>query len=343
MDRLLELRKHANQAEPVLEIAPYHSPCLQKINFPKLLTLDVFDTEELKKRASRDPNTKDLIHRIEEVNFVGNACNVEQVIKSSEHYGKIQTIISSHNFEHLANPIKFLIGCSRCLRPGGYLTMAIPDYRACFDHFRFPSRLADWLMAYQEDLEKPTPEMVFDFMSNISAYPRDDDANSVGCNMAVDEPDKFKLVADIVKAFENYKAQKNTNSDEYIDAHCNVVTNRTFELLVSDLVRLGLLNMEVIEISEVNGLEFYAHLRKPEGFESSEISSNEQVRASREEMLKEISVTLGASGYPAPSSFPKEPQSSIPKLSLERDRLAQYLRSVVRYPWKNIARFVKRP
>ena len=71
-------------------------------------------------------------------------------------------MISSHNFEHSPNPIRFLQGCGKVLKPGGVLSMALPDKRACFDYFRPHTTLGQWLEAFFAERERPTPAQVFD-------------------------------------------------------------------------------------------------------------------------------------------------------------------------------------
>jgi hypothetical protein len=46
--------------------------------------------------------------------------------------------------------------------------MAIPDYRACFDHYRYPTRLSDWLRSYHHPLIQPDAESLFDSDSNTA-------------------------------------------------------------------------------------------------------------------------------------------------------------------------------
>jgi hypothetical protein len=40
--------------------------------------------------------------------------------------------------------------------------MAIPDGRACLDHFSFPTRLADWIEAWFEDRRMRSLAQIFD-------------------------------------------------------------------------------------------------------------------------------------------------------------------------------------
>jgi SAM-dependent methyltransferase len=63
-------------------------------------------------------------------------------------------ILSSHNLEHFANPIKALEEWKRVTRPGGGLIIVLPDYSKTFDHRRTPTSI-DHIF---EDFERDTQE-----------------------------------------------------------------------------------------------------------------------------------------------------------------------------------------
>ncbi|MGA2536883.1 MAG: methyltransferase domain-containing protein [Terracidiphilus sp.] len=48
-------------------------------------------------------------------------------------------LLSSHNLEHFANPVKALKEWHRILKPAGSLVLVLPYYRATFDHRRQPT------------------------------------------------------------------------------------------------------------------------------------------------------------------------------------------------------------
>jgi SAM-dependent methyltransferase len=48
-------------------------------------------------------------------------------------------VLSSHNLEHFANPIKAVKEWQRVLSPGGALILTLPYYRDTFDHLRQPT------------------------------------------------------------------------------------------------------------------------------------------------------------------------------------------------------------
>jgi SAM-dependent methyltransferase len=63
-------------------------------------------------------------------------------------------ILSSHNLEHFANPIKALREWQRITRSGGGLVLVLPNYAKTFDHQRKPTKVAHMF----EDFDQGTAE-----------------------------------------------------------------------------------------------------------------------------------------------------------------------------------------
>jgi predicted SAM-dependent methyltransferase len=264
MNRVDKILKHANASGKGIEIAPYFRPIVPKSEGFDVLTVDVFDADTLRGMAAKDGNIDNaLIASIEDVDLVGDASGLGAMVAERGLEGKIDYVISSHNFEHLPNPIRFLQGASAALKVGGVLSMAVPDCRACFDHYRMPTRLTDWLMAYEEDRTQPSPESLLDFDINASSFVRDGE-NSVGMRSALtDDPRNFVVTRNLRQAYARYIAER-CAPGAYRDCHCNVFFDASLELMLRDLRHLGLIDLEVIEVMPLSGLEFYVHLRKIE-------------------------------------------------------------------------------
>ncbi len=294
MDRLVELRRHIKPGAKGLEIAPYFNPIAPKSQGFDILIVDVFDTERLRRNASKDPNIPTArVTEIEEVDIVSDASSLGQAIAERGLTGQMDYIVSSHNFEHLPNPIGFLQGCSAALRVGGVLTMAIPDYRACFDHFRAPTRLADWLQAYHENRAQPSPSMIFDFKSGISFFVTK--AGSQGtCQLERDNPVGFIPSVDLRDCYQSY-LDRLERPAAYEDTHCSTLFGDLFELLVMDLNHLGLSDLKVLNVSRTYGYEFFAHLVKtaPDTPEPS----IEEFQAARLAVLRRVNANLGSAAF----------------------------------------------
>jgi predicted SAM-dependent methyltransferase len=291
--RVDKILKYADLSGVGIEVAPYFNPAVPKKSGRNILIMDVFDTETLRAGALKDPLIPDSrIEEIEEVDLVGDASSIGEVIAKAGLQGQIDYIVSSHNFEHLPNPILFLQGAYEALNAGGTLSMAVPDCRASFDHFRFPTRLADWLAAYHEERRQPSPETVFDGKINMAMYIRNGKAEP-GCDISIDDPSGFDPKKDLVNAYEEYKEQK-TEAGDYRDAHCSLFFPESLEQLLTDLQKLGLIKLEILEISKTKGLEFYVHLRKPHApLEFPEHAFYKR----RHELLVKVSRNLGAAPF----------------------------------------------
>lgn len=82
-------------------------------------------------------------------NLFRDASNLSSVASHSYDF-----ILSSHNLEHFANPVKALREWKRVTRPGGALILVLPDYSKTFDHRRTPTTVEHMF----EDLGRDTQE-----------------------------------------------------------------------------------------------------------------------------------------------------------------------------------------
>jgi predicted SAM-dependent methyltransferase len=290
-----QILKYADLSNKGIEVAPYFNPTLRKCDGHDILVLDVFDTEKLRQNAATDafiPQSR--LVEIEDVDLVGDASHIGDLVRNANLEGQIGFIISSHNFEHLPNPILFLQGAYTALKPGGMLSMAVPDCRACFDFFRVPTRLVDWLAAFHEGRKQPSPEIIFDGAA-MGAWYIAQGKTHPGCNIAHDDPAGFVPHQALDAAYDDYKRDKAQPGD-YRDAHCSVFFPESLELLLTDLRKLGLIGFDVVEISQTHGLEFYVHLRKPDGA-ATRPQPEFAFYKRREELLRRVTENLGSAPY----------------------------------------------
>jgi len=242
-----------------LEIAPWFNPIASKSDGFNIRTLDVFDDEVLMARALEDPNIAESSYsKLETVDYVGSATEIATLVPAEQH-GTFDYIISSHNFEHLPNPIKFLQGCESLLKESGLVNMAVPDGRLCFDYFRPHTVTADWLDAFLADRKAPTPRQVFaqnvDRAVDLRSMP--DDLRTVS---GTTKQTFIGVDTDVSDLWATWQAGQ--NSDEYVDCHCTVMTPASLRLLIEDCVAIGLFNFRVLGIEEGPSLEFFVRLQK---------------------------------------------------------------------------------
>ena len=250
MNRIERLREDIALHDRVLEIGPYFNPIAPKAAGYRATTLDVFPTAELRRKAAIDPNIpRDQVSAIEEVDLVGSASDVADLARA--RYGDDQCfdwIVSSHNIEHVPNPIRFLQQCAAVLRPEGVLRLAIPDKRFCFDHFRPLTDTSELLQAYHENRTQPTAYQVF----------REESLRSERGRGRVWRP-----VRRNVPLYREWFGSGGTVPTHYIDTHCWAFTPESFEMTILDLGAFGLLSLVIDAITDTCGHEFFVDLRRP--------------------------------------------------------------------------------
>ena len=291
MDRLAELRQHITKEQLGIEIGPWFNPIAPKRLGYNSLTLDVFNLAELQSRAHADPGIPDeKIRDIEHVDLIGSVTNLAQIVNETGLIGKIHYIVSSHNFEHIPDPIRFLQACERVLKYGGILSMAIPDRRTCFDYFRPHSTTGDLLDAFWQRRDRPTPGQLFTHHA-LHVYNSIAGVDRIGWSLTSD-PSGIRVIGDLEAAFSSALSELEGNKNGYTDAHCWVFTPASFEAIISDLQVLGLLRMRLKRVVGPNGHEFYAHLVN-EAPEPEPASPAEAARR-RTELLHRVNDEAGA-------------------------------------------------
>ncbi len=278
MDRRERITRFITPQQKGIEIGPYFTPLAPKRAGYNCLAVDVFDAATLRRRAAEDPEIPDeMVPNIEEVDLLGSSSAIAELLAEKYQLGTFDYIISSHNFEHLPDPVRFLQGCNKVLRTGGILSMAVPDRRTCFDYFRPHSTLAEMLDAYFARRECPTLAQWFEQKSlqcrygaqGITSFPLDAD------------PSEIVGYESLVDALSEWQELVSRPSSEYRDAHCWTFTPASFELILRDLDFLNLIAWEVIDVSETSGNEFYVNLWN-RGEVAREVTSGEFYRQRRE-------------------------------------------------------------
>ncbi len=83
------------------------------------------------------------------LNFIREGTDLQEIATASYDF-----VLSAHNLEHLANPLKALKEWKRVLRPTGALILILPHYKHTFDHRRQPTPVSHMV----EDYVKGTDE-----------------------------------------------------------------------------------------------------------------------------------------------------------------------------------------
>lgn len=272
------------KADRGLEIAPYFTPIAPKRLGYNVQIVDVFDRPTLERRAAEDPAIpNDMIANIEDVDFVGSAAELRQLIGDRIEAGSLSYILSSHNFEHLPNPLRFLQDCEYYLAPTGLLSMAIPDLRCCFDFFQWPTMVEEWLAAELQGQQELSAFELFRASCRLT--------NNFG---KLDYPQQqIALTGDLLTSFQQLLLDVDAGpAGEYRDAHRSFFTPSSFRLLLSELQYLGLTGLEIVQLTGPIANEFIVQLAPGSGPQTW-ISPEEFGRQRRQllfEIIDEISL-----------------------------------------------------
>jgi hypothetical protein len=215
-------------------------------------------------------------------------------------------VVASHVIEHVPDLIGWLKETHAVLKPGGILTLAIPDKRYCFDYFRPPTQPADVVDAYLRNQRKPGPRQVFEFYSSTAFWQG---------HYAWGQDPHFRP-EDVVRVRSDAEAWQITSqivaSDAYHDVHCWVFTPNSFSVLVKTLIQINLFDFKVLRFYPPEGCEFYVIL------EALDLTKDEQERQQVQlESLAEIPLEEAA-----PSAvFGETQQTNVDRIHLLTNEL----------------------
>jgi hypothetical protein len=154
--------------------------------------------------------------------------------------------------EHVPDLISFLQQCETLLKDDGIISLVIPDKRYCFDYFSQITSTGEVLDANLEKRQRPSSGQIFNHIAN-AAKRNGNIAWSPDNNGGADQ-----LVHDFQEAKSHFLRSKETS--DYIDVHCWRFTPASFNLIISDLTKLNLINMQVKKQFDTAGCEFYISL-----------------------------------------------------------------------------------
>jgi SAM-dependent methyltransferase len=245
-----------------LEIGPSHRPLLAKRDGYNIRTADHLDQAGLiaKYDGVRETST------IEEVDYVVTGSRLTTSIPDTFDY-----IVGSHVLEHTVCLVSFLQDASTLLKPGGVLSLAVPDRRFCFDRFRERSSLARVLEIYRAAPSVHSEGAVIDFYLNVV---RKGDSIS----WYAGAPGEYAN-ANTYQEMLDHAAE--ARRGEYVDVHNWLFTPHHFRLLIEDLHTLGLIELREASFHDTWGSEFYVTLSR-EG-RGPDVDRHELMRRSAEE------------------------------------------------------------
>ncbi|MDF1790854.1 MAG: methyltransferase domain-containing protein [Thalassobaculaceae bacterium] len=252
MDRRGLLREHIDlDTARVLEIGALAVPLVAP-NEARVEYVDHLDTEGL--RTEYRGHSGVDIDRLVEVTHVWNSGTFADAIAQTAAF---DAIVSSHVFEHLPNPIQWLMDAYEVLAPGGQIYMVVPDMRFTFDRSRTRTRVGDWVAWYLENRSRPSPAQIYDYHAEVVDVP-------AGHGWKPAPEGGFTPIHDTTTAMEQARYAAETH--RYIDAHCSVFTPASLMRLFAEIDELNLFPFDVSAIypTPAHDIEFALVLRRSE-------------------------------------------------------------------------------
>jgi SAM-dependent methyltransferase len=299
MDRLERLRALVDVAQGRgLEVGPLTRPTVT----PELGTIfyaDHASTEDLRAKYRPDPHVD--IELLTPVDFVLGAVTLPVAAAAEAPF---DYVIASHVIEHVPDVVGWLGEVTEVLTPGGRLSLCVPDRRFSFDVRRRPSEVAEAVEAHLLQLRRPAVRATFDhFYRHVEV-----DAVALWRTEVsyADRP------LDVRVAFE--ESTRSAETEEYVDTHCWVCSDREFLELYRELAGMGLVDLAVVSATPtaVDDHEFFVTLEKlPSGLTPDEV---------RRRVLDSIPdlVQTPRPAPPEPEPAPPEPQP-VPDAPRELD------------------------
>lgn len=259
MSRNKHILKKIDLANNVgLELGPLHRPILTK-KVSKVFYVDHVSTKELRKKYEGHPFD---LNSIVDVDYAVG----DKTLKQSLPNKKFDFVVASHVIEHIPNVVAWLEDVASVLKPGGILSLVIPDMRYTFDIARWPSRPSEIIGAYLDGITKSTSSMIYDAKSEFQeTTPQRAWLGLVQDVLGGPSKDQLRDALSICKI--------NLEPGSYVDVHCHTFTPYTFMDILRQLMVHELIDFEVAYFKDtsVNELEFFVSLRKIDGSRNAKL------------------------------------------------------------------------
>ena len=217
-------------------------------------------------------------------------------------------IVASHVIEHVPDLIGFVNQCAEILADGGSLTLAIPDRRYTFDHYRPETSLSELVDAHLQGRTVSSPGAVathFLYYSELSGRGTwNRDAHGTPTLM----------LPPLVAAEKCLQAQ----SGAYIDAHAWTFTPSSFRLALHDLHALGFVSLRETRFHETVDCEFFVQF-SPSG--SGPLASRQQLAEQAQAERASYQLAAVASAIEAANAEAERAGSALEAAKAEADSL----------------------
>lgn len=238
--------------QKILEIGALDKPIADSslVNHQsQIFYLDHLSTSELRSKYSNDSSID--IEKIVSVDFVCSDGDFLQAVEGK----KFGTIIASHVFEHVPNPLKWLRDLISALEIDGVLHLIIPDKRFSFDRLRPLTTFGEMFESYIQNQKSPSVKSVYDHFSSAVS------TDTGGIWHGLLEDVEVIPLGGKKLALESARAAGCENM--YYDVHVSVLTPQSF----LDILRISrdasLIEFEIVDFidTQIGDLEFFVSIK----------------------------------------------------------------------------------
>lgn len=213
----------AVHSERGIEFGPLANPLVSKEEGP-IFYLDYTSAENLRLKSAADPNVD--ASAIVDVDFNLEEGSLTEICGPSAPFCYV---VASHVFEHLPNPMGWLREISALIRPGGIVSLAIPDRRYTYDYFRSTTTCAQLVANDRDQLSRPSSTQLADHFFNVRVV---DTVAAWSATPLIESCDRYHPDAQVLYLLDLGIA------GQYMDCHCTVWTMEQFEQVFPEAVRL---------------------------------------------------------------------------------------------------------
>ncbi|BCF89406.1 methyltransferase domain-containing protein [Paraburkholderia largidicola] len=308
-----------------IEIGAFYRPTVPKADGWNVISVDHDTKQGLLRVYAHDVNA--TVDSVQEVDVVWNSGRLSEALQRNGHtVGSFDYIVASHVIEHFPDLLGTLRDFQTVLKPGGVISLAVPDLRYCFDFFMPWSTTADLIDAHREGRTRHTKNAFF----RMAAYTSTGIINRGIPNEFVDAT-HIGLLSNVHHALDRYNTHDPSPTAPYADVHTWYFTPSTFELVMLELRALGLLDLHIASSQRGPAGEFLVSMTKttdPLSLSASELTAHRLVllkqgayeMAHRAEMLDgvpRVGVPRVAQDEPSRESLTAE----VARLKLEVDAI----------------------
>lgn len=238
-----------------LEFGPLNMPIITKAD-GDVRYVDAKSTEELRRDITAASGYKP--EEYVEIDYVWRQPFREAVGGALFDYA-----LASHVIEHTPNMLGWLNDIASVLKPGGLISLAVPDKRHTFDVLRQPTTVATVVADFLRGETRPRAHHVFDHCFNAVNVTPGGGPGPTFLAVCRGEIDPYTLPKIHTPAEALSLAQRAEDHPEiYSEAHCYVFTPQSFLKIIEATREIGLHALSVVEFHETEpyAIEFHVKL-----------------------------------------------------------------------------------